>query len=239
MKRPTDKQQEHEWIERYLHGQMAGDERITFEAELTSDPSLRQEVDLLKRTHQLIQEAFLDHSPQPMQEALLEQNTRSTLKELQAQNRQRINRIRLVKRSVSSLVSAGFILILYLSLMPISFPDSENDINVTRSLSDDSTTNDQNQVFGQFFEGQTHLTEGQYALAVENFERVLRVTDIRPYFREAAQWHLAVAYLKSGEPDKAERVYDQFSQCISCEYTIGRLNRWKIWWQIKWSQWLN
>lgn len=228
MKRPTDKQQEHEWIERYLNGQMTDDERAEVDAEMQADPTLQTEVIQLKRTHDLMNEAFL------------EQRAVAVLKRLQQQNRQRIQRIRLVSRSLVGVAGVGFLLLLYLSFTPVVFPNSENDINVTRSLADDSSTLAvaQKRTFSQFFEGQAHLTEGQYALAVKNFEQVLRASDIRPYFREAAQWHLAVAYLKSGEPEKAERIYDQFRQCIDCEYPIKAVNRWKIWWQIKWAQWL-
>lgn len=228
MKRPTDKQQEHEWIERYLNGQMTDDERADVDAEMQADPNLQTEVIQLKRTHDLMNEAFL------------EQRAVAVVKRLQLQNRQRIQRIRLVSRSLVGVAGVSFLLLLYLSFTPVVFLNSENDINVTRSLADDSSTLAvaQKRTFSQFFEGQAHLTEGQYALAVKNFEQVLRASDIRPYFREAAQWHLAVAYLKSGEPEKAERIYNQFRQCIDCEYPIEAVNRWKIWWQIKWAQWL-
>lgn len=227
MKRPTEKQEEHEWIERYLTDQMPADERTGLEVEMQTDPIFQQEVLRLQRTHKLMEEAFL------------EQRAVDTVKFLQRQSRRKMQRIRLISRSVMGVASLGFLLILYLSLSPVVFPNSENDINVTRNLSDDSSTvaTAPNRVFSQFFNGQARLSEGQYALAVKNFQQVLTASDIRPYFREAAQWHLAFAYLKSGEPDKAERMYDQFTQCIDCEYPIGPVNRWKIWWQIKWAQW--
>lgn len=227
MKRPTDKQQEHEWIERYLNDQMDDDERAEFDTEQVADPALQNEVTLLKRTHELMKEAFLE------QRAII------TLKRLQQQNRLRTHRIRLVSRSLSGLTTIGLLLLIYLSVVPVRFPDSENDLSVTRNLAGDSSIVMQKKVFSQFFEGQAHLSEGQYALAVKDFKQVTEAPDLRPYFREAAQWHLAVAYLKSGEPDKAERVYNQFTQCIDCEYPIGTIDRWKIWWQIKWAQWLN
>lgn len=229
MKRPTDQQAEHDWIESYLHGHMPAEERAAVEAEMQTDLAFRNEVFLLKRTHELMQEAFL------------EQRAIATVKRLQAKTRPRrqgIQRIRLVSRSLAGLAAVGLVLIAYLSMAPISFPDSENDINVTRSLADDSSAVAQKRVFREFFEGQTHLTEGQYALAVKNFEQVVRNPDIRPYFREAAQWHLTVAYLKSGQPGKAQRMYDQFSHCIDCEYAIGSVARWKIWWQIQWGKWI-
>lgn len=225
MNRPTDKQEEHYWIERYLQNQMNADERMHIEQEMQADSMLKQEVDLLKRTYHIMDEAFL------------EQHTITTLKRLQTQTRLRTRRIRLMKRSLLGVTALAAMFVLYLSVTPVSFPDSENDINVTRSLSDDSTAIKQKQVFEQFFEGQTHLAEGQYALAVKNFEQVVNVTTIRPYFREAAQWHLAVAYLKSGQPAKAERIYEQFVHCIDCEYHINQIDRWKFWWQIKWAQW--
>ncbi|WP_093834339.1 hypothetical protein [Spirosoma endophyticum] len=228
MKRPIDKQQEHEWIEQYLSGEMTRDERKEVEMVMQADADFEKEVQLLKRTHELMKEAFL------------EQRAVATLRQLQRQSRQRTQRIRLVRRSLIGSVTAGFMLIVYLSVAPVVFPDSENDTSITHSLADESDTMAvaQKQVFNQFFEGQVHLIEGQYVLAVKNFETVVRTTDIRPYFREAAQWHLTVAYLKSGEPHKAERVYDQFSQCTDCEYPIRAVDRWKIWWQIKWAQWL-
>jgi tetratricopeptide (TPR) repeat protein len=228
MKRPTEKQEEYEWIERYLTNQMPAGERAELETEMQTDPIFKQEVLLLQRTQKLMEEAFL------------EQRATSTVKFLQRQSRRKMQRIRLVSRSLVGLASAGLLLVLYLSASPVVFPNSENDINVTRNLSDDSSTvaTPPNQIFSQFFEGQSHLSEGQYALAAKNFQQVLTASDIRPYFREAAQWHLAFAYLKSGEPDKAERMYNQFRQCIDCEYPIRTIDRWKIWWQIKWAQWL-
>ena len=226
MNRPTNKEQEHDWIERYLTGQMLPVERAVVEKIMQTDADFNQEVALLNRAHKLMQEAFL------------EQQAIATIKELQARNRQRTQRIRLVKRSVGSLMAVGLLVVAYLSLTPVALPDSGNDLTVTRSLADDSVSM-HNLAFTQFIEGQSHLMNGQVALAVKNFEKVATTSDIRPYFREAAQWHLAVAYLKSGQPEKAERMYDQLARCIDCEYSVGFTSRWQLWWQIKWAQLLS
>ncbi|MBD2756901.1 PgaA family protein [Spirosoma validum] len=225
MKRPADKLDEQDWIERYLNDQMPADERTSVEAEMNADPDFREEVTSLKRTHEIMHEAFL------------QQRAIGRIKQLQHQAKYQTHRIRLVRRSMVSFATVCVLFIAYLSFTPVSFPDSENDFSVTRSLSDDSVVVAQKRIFEQFFEGQMHLVDGQYALAVKSFEQIVHVTDIRPYFREAVQWHLAVAYLKSGQPDKANRIYDQYAHCIDCEYRIGLVNRWKLWWQIKWAQW--
>ncbi|CCH52538.1 hypothetical protein BN8_01547 [Fibrisoma limi BUZ 3] len=227
MERPTDKEAEHDWVERYLNGQMTADERAVVEAERQADPAFDTDVNLLKRTHDLMKEAFL------------EQQAIDTIRQLQVRDRRRTQQLRVITRSLGSVVALAAMLVLYMSFSPITVPDSENDLSVTRSLADDTTATVQKRVFGQFFDGQAHLTEGQYALAVKNFEQVLTATDIRPYFREAAQWHLAVAYLKSGQPDKAERLYNQFTSCVDCEYSVNAIDRWKVWWRIKLAQWLD
>lgn len=225
MKRPTDKLDEHDWIERYLNNQMPDNERASVDAEMKADPAFRDEVTSLKRTHEIMQEAFL------------QQRVISRVKQLQHQAKYQTHRVRLLRRSMAGVAIVCLLSITYLSVTPVSFPDSENDFTVTRSLSDDSVVVAQKRIFGQFFDGQMHLADGQYALAVKSFEQIVYVADIRPYFREAVQWHLAVAYLKSGQPDKADRIYDQYAHCIDCEYRIGLVNRWKLWWQIKWAQW--
>ncbi len=61
MNRPTDKQAEHEWIEAYLTGQLPDRERTTFADVLAADPDFNHEVAGYQRTHDLMQEAFIEH----------------------------------------------------------------------------------------------------------------------------------------------------------------------------------
>ncbi|GAB3566992.1 hypothetical protein GCM10027578_16940 [Spirosoma luteolum] len=228
MKRPSDKQQEHHWLEQYLHEPQNSDLQAVVDAERRRDPALNADVEWLGQAHTLLDDAFAQ------QQAL------ETLRRCQQQHRWRQQRLRLARRTLAWAAATGLVLIVYLSTSSIVLPSSENDVEVTRSLTDsDSVPGVRNDtVYRQFLEGQANLLEGQYALAVPNFERVARAPDIRPFFREAAQWHLAIAYLRSNQPDKAERIYRQFAQCVDCEYPIGTVNRVRLWWQIKWAKWL-
>lgn len=227
MNRPNDKYEEHEWIERYLSGDMAPEERVHFENEMQTDATLKNDVEKHKQAQDLIQEAFLA------------QRAVATLKKLQAQDRQIIRIGVYARRFATMLAAACVAFLVYLSVGTIRFPDSETDFTLIRGVETDTVQTRQKYVFEQFFEGQSHITEGQYALAVKNFRQVLQSSDLRPYFKEAAQWHLALAYLKSGEADKAERIYNQFTDCDDCEYPVSTLNRWQIWWQIKLAQLLH
>jgi hypothetical protein len=219
MKRPTDKVEEQAWIERYLQGNMPHEEILFFENELTKDPELTHQMEQLKNIHQLLHEAFL-------QEQAL-----NTLRELQLKERLR-HKTFTFTRYVALAAAACIAFVAYLSFSMARFPDSENDLTVVRGANTSSMPPEQRQVFDQFFEGQAHIVEGQYVLAVRNFETVLESNDLRPYFREAAEWHLIVAYLKSGDVSRAENLYKRFDDCLECEYHVSAINRWKIWWQI-------
>lgn len=226
MKRPENKQEEQDWIERYLNNKMSAEESLLFTTALATDQAFAQDVETVKRTHTVLQEAFLA------------QGALDTIRSLQQSKTVKVRTLQNVFRSSAGLAAACIVFVTYLSLSPVQFPDSENDFTVTRNLDQHNRSNKQQYVFDQFFDGQAHILEGDYMMAVKNFEEVLKSPTIRPYFREAAEWHLAVAYLKSGQPNRAHHIYEQFDDCLDCEYRIGNLNRWKIWWQIQWAKWL-
>lgn len=220
MKRPTDKTEEQEWIEQYLLGKMTKEEALFFENELRKDKNLVADMQTIQQVHSRIQEAFL------------EKNALHTIKKLQKKDRTRA-KIVLISKYTGYVAAACAAFILYLSFAPSQFPDSENDFTVVRTEKPSTMTVQQRYIFDQFFEGQAHIAEGQYSLAIQNLEEVVRFNDLRPYFREAAQWHLAIAYLKSGNAAKAEQLYHQFQHCTECEYSVEQVDQWKVWWQIQ------
>lgn len=220
MKRPNDKEEEQEWIEQYLLGKMTREESAAFEEELHKDNNLRIEMEKVKKVHHRFQEVFLEH------QAI------ATIKRLQATDRRR-TKVFTVFKYIGFMAAACAAFIIYLSFSPSRFPDSENDFTVVRKTNATTMSPQQRYIFNQFFEGQAHIAEGQYTLAIKNLEEVVNFNDLRPYFREAAQWHLAIAYLKSGNAARAEQLYHQFEDCMECEYPVSDVDRWKVWWQIQ------
>lgn len=220
MKRPSNKIDEQEWIEQYLFGKMTKEEASFFENELQKDEKLAADMEDVRQINHRIQEAFL------------EKNALQTIKVLQKKDRAK-TKIVAVMKYVSYVAAACVAFVFYLSFAPSQFPDSENDFTVVRKENATSMTVQQRYIFDQFFEGQAHIAEGQYLLAIQNLEEVVRFNDLRPYFREAAQWHLAIAYLKSGNVARAEQLYNQFENCLECEYSVDYIDQWKVWWQIQ------
>jgi len=220
MKRPDNQEEEFEWIEQYLRGQMTEVERVFFENECHDDPNLKQEMENIKWSQRQLQDVFL------------QQRVQNNIRHLQAADRRKIKVIQLVKYA-GYLAAACVAFIIFLSFSPADFPDSENDFNVVRSANETSMSPQQRKIFNEFFEGQAYMAEGAYALSIPHLEKVLQYNDLRPYFKEATQWHLAVAYLKSGDIARAEQLYKQFNHCLDCEYKVSQIDRWRIWWQIK------
>ncbi|MFN4144979.1 MAG: hypothetical protein ACK4GN_04080 [Runella sp.] len=223
MKRPTDQPEKEAWIERYLLGQMPPAEQQYLEDEMSQDTALREEV-----TSQ--REIF-----QNLQKALLEQQVRQTVQRFQ--QRERVwGRVRRIGQYVSVGMAASLVFLLYFSLSPIQFSSNENDFTIVRGADTTQLSTQRKIIFEQFFDGQAHLAEGQYLLAARNFETVLQSNDLRPYFKEATQWHLIVAYLKSGDVHRADQMFQKFSNCTDCEYDVGTFTKIKIRCQIWWAK---
>lgn len=230
MKKPAGQLEEWEWIERYWTGQLSAPEHTFFEQAMQEDDRLAQEANALR------------FGIRAVDEARIEANARQTLNRLRQTERRRRQILIRWGTVAGSLTAACVAFVLYLAYAPIALPSRESDPGVLRDFrgqyradSTDQLSLRQKQTFDLFFEGQAYLTEGQPQMAAQRFERVLTVSAIRPYFREAAQWHLIICYLKTAQPDKAEQLYSQLGQTE--DYDIGWLERWKIWWHLQRLTW--
>ncbi|PLK42432.1 hypothetical protein [Emticicia sp. TH156] len=224
--RPTSEQEEFEWIEDYLLGKLNLKDSIFFEEELKDDIELTKKVDQIRKALNLVKES------------VIQQEVLKTIKLLQYRNKHSSTSayIKIRKYVTSTSIAALVVFMLYLSFGSIHLPDTENDFNVTRGVDSSKFTPEQRKAFSSFFDGQAHLVEGNYLLAVNDFQKSLELKNIRPYFKEAAEWHLALAYIKSNQPYKAEVIYEKFANCTDCEYPVDTLNRWKIKWRIFWAK---
>ncbi len=223
MKRPLNPEEITEWIDRYISGEMESQERIHFEAALLEDYDLAAQLEEQVYARNLLERVFQ------------EEKLRGQIKTFQKQEKREVFFKAVLKYSVAACLLIITTFSFLLTSMPV-FPDSENDFTVIRGEDESIMRPDRKVVFDRFFAGQAHIAEGQYAAAVRDFEQVLEEKDLRSYFREAAEWHLVVAYLKSGSLSKANDLYRQFNTCNDCEYEVSKLNRWKIWLQIQYSR---
>lgn len=219
--RPTDKIEEQEWIENFIDKKLSVPESQLFEEELLRDKDFAKEVEKMKALRKTLQDYFVEET---MKNKIHELNYRGVNKK-----QVWLNPFRVVATTIAALI----IIVLYLTFSPIVLSDSESDLTVTRGVETIQIDSLQKKSFDYFFDGQSKMVEGQYFEASKKFELVLVNTQLRPYFREATQWHLLIAYMKSKQVEKASNYYSQLKNCELCEYEISTFNRWKIWWQIK------
>lgn len=227
--RPTDKLEEWEWIEAYHQKTLSADERLTFDQELAQTPEFRQLSDQFQTADRALKALSLEHTVQ-----------RAVRREL-AHGPQR--RWRLAQLTGALLV-CGLLFIGYLSFSRVDMTDYQNDITLTQRYRDSSPdagnetalTPSQRTFYRDFFDAQAFLTNGQPELAIKNLEKLARNDSLRPYFRQAVQWHLLNAYLLSKQPDNAETTLRLLDQATTTLYPIDRTDRWKVWWQIRWQK---
>ncbi|MCF0060600.1 hypothetical protein MUK70_15255 [Dyadobacter chenwenxiniae] len=230
MKRPVGQLEEWEWIEKYWSGKLSHDEKLFFEKEMKENEDFAREAKSLRPGIQLLEEVRF------------EKNARHILEKLRDEGRSRRKVTRIFTLTSSFAAAACIAFILFLAYSPLRLPAQENDLSILRDFrakyKADSTNNlslAKKQAFDLFFEGQSYLAEGESQLAQQRFEKVLGYSDLRPYFKEAAQWHLVICYLKNSQTEKANETYHELQD--SKEYSVPAIERWKIWWHLKRSQW--
>ncbi|GAB3504464.1 hypothetical protein GCM10027341_34800 [Spirosoma knui] len=212
-----------EQLEDYLMGRMEESRSRQLEERMKIDRQLTDDFDEVRRAHSMLNDAFV------------EQQMRDTLQQLRTEQHRQptvwYNHLKWNQVAVWT-AAACLLLVGYLSLSPITLPDAGYDVRALRGVDTTQLPPQQRAAFANFFEGQVRMVEGDYVLAAHHFENVLLVDDLRPYFREAAEWHLAVSYLRSRQINRASQLYKRLKECEPCAYKVGWLERRKMEWQL-------
>ena len=203
-----------EIIDRYVRGRMTPDERQAFELEMRKDEVLMREV------------ARTENAVRMLRTARAQEGASDTLGKLYRERKFRPRGRRIYLLAFSSGIAACLAL-LYLAFWPVSLPVIEDDLMVVRR---DAPAEGQPEasVYQELLSGYHDFNGENYLGAIRHFESVLESDDLRAYFREAAQWHLALAYLKSDQREKAAAVMQDLSWLDRYEYPISFGDRLKL-----------
>ncbi|WP_080055511.1 hypothetical protein [Spirosoma aerolatum] len=227
--RPTDQLQQWEWIEAYYQNKLSTDERLVFEQELATDAQFRQTALRLQTADRALRDLSLDYT------------VRKAIRQELAQGRL-FRRLRLGRVVAAGLIVIG-LGITYLTFDRVDLQTYRDDVMLTQRYRDlDDTgqetvmTPQQRTFYRDFFDAQAFLANGQPDMAITNLESLARVDSLRPYFRQAVQWHLINAYLLNNQPDNAEATLLLLDQAGAPVYPIHLTDRLKVWWQIRWQK---
>lgn len=235
--KPITPPEESEWIEAYLNNQLAPAERSEFEAEMAQNALLREEVETRRLLHDVIDEFNLRaeiaaiHAEKMAEPAWNEPEW--TTEEAEPTEPRVIplpvhrpeSKPVWWRRAAAIAAAAGGLWMGYLSFAPIS--PHETATHITRGGQQPSSF-----CYTNYYAGKAYLNSRQPEKAIPCLEQVVNC-EIRPYFKDASKWFLAVACLQSGQTERAERLYSEIKQSADFEYPIGTLDRWKMDWQLR------
>ncbi len=215
-------------IDRYVRGHMDSGEREAFEQELATDQALMQKVQATREALLLLRTAAV----QRVALAELEKHYKGVPYDIPVTplRPERTRRLAFWSAAASCIA-----LLLYFSLAPVHLTPIEDDLLLIRGT---ETTAGTSSIYALLLEGQEALQNKNYLGAAQRFESVLRADDLRDYYRQAAQWHLVLAYRHSGQPRKARIVMRELSDQDHQEYPIDFIERWKLYVQVYAFGWL-
>jgi hypothetical protein len=224
-----------EEIENYINNELSEEELASFEAELTSNYSLNEEIKLIKN----IDKALIESDVMQLRSKL--QGIAHQIASEKRTERSFSGKIRLRSAVVISSIAASLILLLGITGL-LSRHSSQEDIyqkfynryetaGIVRaaSLSADQTlsialqkfdnkeykaaldlfaeviSNDQSNMAGHFYSGVALQETGKYQNAIQQYQTV--ITNKDNLFMEQAQWYIGLCYLQSNENKKAYKIF--------------------------------
>lgn len=229
-----------EELENYINSELSNEELASFEAELTSNQKLMDEIDLIKNIDLALSETDVMRLRNNLQ------NIASEIASNKQTERSFVGKFK-AKRIVLSTVAAS--LILLLGITGILSRQSQDDIyqkfytkyeatgivrsanltanktlsealqkfenqdyNAALNLFTEVISRDQNNMVGHFYTGISLQETGKYQNAIKEYETV--IIDKDNLFTEQAEWYIGLCYLQTNENKKA---YKQFKKIAKNE----------------------
>ena len=222
---PDDELHEQEQIEQYLLNRLPQLEKEQIETKLRQDSSFAMKVESTRQLMRLIQTANA------------EKRVQDTLRHLYRQKPALVPPLSVAYRWAAGAVAACLAVFVYLTYSTVQLPIIEDDLLVVKNSANANKPGEET-VYNRLLAGQEAIKRKNYIVAENNLEAVLKTNDMRPYYREAAQWSLTVAYLYSDQPRKAEGMYQQLREIDNPEYEVGWVEQFKTYVQIQVRKWL-
>jgi tetratricopeptide (TPR) repeat protein len=214
-----------ELIERYYGQTLPQADRMRLEERMAADPAFRAEAEAWQQADRALRELALSR--------LVRQTVRQESHRLKWRKR--------IRLGIGALTTVCVVLCSVL-FSTVDIATYQQDLTLLRQMRLDSAqvpparTPRQQAFYRDFFEGQAFLADGQPALAIPLFERVLAMPNLRPYFRQSVEWQLVNAYLLAGQPENADATYERLVALGEPIYPIRDLDRWRVRWQIGWRK---
>ena len=246
--RPSTLPEESEWIDAYLGNQLTASGKAEFEAIMAVDKNLQEGVKLHHLLHDVIDEYNLQAEIAAIHAEMMEEEeevslmetrvirmpvNRPELEELASRNQFLVERPLWWKRTAGIAAAAGGICLGYLSFAPITPFDGAN--HIMRGGKKATQERPSSFCYDTYYKGLEYLSNEQPDKAISRFEEVVSC-EVRPYFRDASKWFLAVACLEAGQTDRAKALVNEIRHTPVFQYPVKTIDFWKMEMQIRLAQ---
>lgn len=206
------KQQMDERFDRYLSGDMTGEERMQFEEQIAGDVELRREVDLHQRIVSSIKAKNAKHLLQNRENRIKKQRRRKTF-----------------TISLSSFAAAACVLLAIVNINTISSLKSAGELYYSEFSA--SAARGGNTIDSLLHSAYLNIGNTEYVVAIDNLDAAIELLDKEQfntsteeglYFqqmafakRDEAEWLKAITYMKQGKAGKAKKLLRKISNSDS------------------------
>lgn len=214
-----------ELIEGFFSETLPPEYHQTVQQRLATDPAFRAQAQAWQQ------------ADRAMRQLARQQAARQTVRQEMQQMRWKTR----IRRGAATVMTACLVGGLWL-FSSVNITAYQQDLTLLRLVRADSTLQQaplserQQAFYRDYAEGQSYLADGQPALAIPYFERVLKTPNLRLYFQQAVQWQLVNAYLLAHRPANAQATLERLGALGDPIYPIQSLDRWRVRWQIGWQQ---
>jgi hypothetical protein len=208
-------------IQQYLNQQMSEEERIDFMQKIESDSLLKDDVEKLTLLKNIAERQRLrDEIKSIHQQKMAEWSDSEEILP--------IKKLNFWKITGGFAVAASVAMACFLTF---------SDVNYKSISSETERGNIENQdlVLKKFDETIKAIENGDVKNSLNSYETLTKIKareNLRPYYKDAADWYSVVALVKSEEYQKADELLKNIESRTDYKFGISTLDKWKMKWKI-------
>lgn len=225
-------EQIHQQIEDYLNNRLGETEKADFEARMAADADLREEVVKLQLLRQIAKRNATREKIKAIQAEKLAEWKAEIADNQEVIEEETKPKFKIWRNIGTFVAAASVALVMYLNFSSFTMPDAATLSERGNSAELDAV---QKLNFENYLTAQKALKTGDNKTAIEYFEKVRNSTEIRPYYRDASMWFLAVANVDKN-PKKAEDLMQDILSKKDFKYEVSTLDKARIWVKIQVSK---
>lgn len=204
-------------IQQFLSQQMSDEERTNFTQKIEADSLLKDDVEKLGLLKSIAERQRLrDEIKSIHQQKMAEWNDSEDISP--------VRKLNLWKITGSFSVAASVAIACFLTFSDVKYEPISSE-------TERGSIENQDVVLRKFDEAIKKLETGDVKssyLLYEDFKAIKAQENLRPYYKDAADWYSVVALVKSEEYQKADELLKNIESRTDYKFGINKVDRWKM-----------